>query len=108
LIGLAFGCLNSRFADDVRRSARTLQPIWLTLRLALLTTVALFIIGMPLAHWLNVSRWRGVLIVETVVTLPIVLPPTVIGFYLLVLFAPQNPLGKLWIALTAHTLAFSF
>jgi molybdate transport system permease protein len=84
------------------------QPIWLTLRLALLTTVALFIIGMPLAHWLNVSRWRGVLIVETVVTLPIVLPPTVIGFYLLVLFAPQNPLGKLRIALTGHTLAFSF
>ena len=84
------------------------QPVWLTLRLASLTTIALFVIGMPLAHWLNVSRWRGVLIVETLVTLPIVLPPTVIGFYLLVLFAPHNPLGSLWIHLTGLTLAFSF
>ena len=84
------------------------EPIWLTLKLAFLTTIALFIIGMPLAHWLNVSRWKGVFIVETLVTLPIVLPPTVIGFYLLALFAPHNPLGKLWIALTGHTLAFSF
>lgn len=84
------------------------QSIWLTLKLASLTTAALFVLGIPLAHWLNVSRWRGALVVETLVTLPIVLPPTVIGFYLLVLFAPQNPLGKLWIQLTGHTLAFSF
>jgi molybdate transport system permease protein len=84
------------------------QSIWLTLKLAFLTTVALCILGIPLAHWLNVSRWRGALLVETLVTLPIVLPPTVIGFYLLVLFAPQNPLGKFWLELTGHTLAFSF
>jgi molybdate transport system permease protein len=84
------------------------QSIWLTLKLAFLTTVVLFILGIPLAHWLNVSRWRGALVVETLVTLPIVLPPTVIGFYLLVLFAPQNPLGNLWIQLTGHTLTFSF
>ena len=84
------------------------QSVWLTLKLASLTTVALFILGIPLAHWLNVSRWRGALVVETLVTLPIVLPPTVIGFYLLVLFAPQNPFGRLWIELTGHTLAFSF
>jgi molybdate transport system permease protein len=84
------------------------QSVWLTLKLASLTTVALCILGIPLAHWLNVSRWRGMLIVETLVTLPIVLPPTVIGFYLLVLFAPQNPFGRLWIELTGHTLAFSF
>ncbi len=62
----------------------------------------------PLAHWLNVSRWRGMLVVETLVTLQIVLPPTVIGFCLLVLFAPHNPFGRLWIELTGHTLAFSF
>jgi molybdate transport system permease protein len=84
------------------------QSIWLTLKLASLTTIALLVLGIPLAHWLNVSRWRGALIVETLVTLPIVLPPTVIGFYLLILFAPQNPLGKLWIQMTGHTLAFSF
>jgi molybdate transport system permease protein len=84
------------------------QSIWLTLKLASLTTVVLFILGIPLAHWLNVSRSRGALVVETLVTLPIVLPPTVIGFYLLVVFAPQNPLGNLWIQLTGHTLTFSF
>jgi molybdate transport system permease protein len=84
------------------------QSIWLTLKLASLTTIALFFLGIPLAHWLNVCRWRGVVVIQTFVTLPIVLPPTVIGFYLLVLFAPQNPLGKLWIQLTGHTLAFSF
>ena len=84
------------------------QSIWLTLKLASLTTIALLALGIPLAHWLNVSRWRGALVVETLVTLPIVLPPTVIGFYLLILFAPQNPLGKLWIQMTGHTLAFSF
>ena len=108
MIGSAFGCLNSRFAHDVRRSARTLATDLADIEAGFFNTVALFIIGMPLAHWLNVSRWRGVLIVETLVTLPIVLPPTVIGFYLLVLFAPHNPLGTLWIALTGHTLAFSF
>jgi len=84
------------------------QSVWLTLRLASLTTIALLLLGIPLAHWLNVCRWKGVVLVETLVTLPIVLPPTVIGFYLLVLFAPQNPLGKLWIQVTGHTLAFSF
>jgi molybdate transport system permease protein len=84
------------------------QSIWLTLKLASLTTVALCILGIPFAHWLNVSRWRGALLIETMVTLPIVLPPTVIGFYLLVLFAPQNPMGKFGMELTGHTLAFSF
>jgi molybdate transport system permease protein len=84
------------------------QSLWLTLKLAFLTTVALCILGIPLAHWLNVSRWRGALLVETLVTLPIVLPPTVIGFYLLVFFAPQKPLGKFWLELTGHTLVFSF
>ncbi|HEY5813410.1 MAG TPA: molybdate ABC transporter permease subunit [Terrimicrobiaceae bacterium] len=84
------------------------QSVWLTLKLAFLTTIALILLGLPLAHWLNVSRWKGVVVVETLVTLPIVLPPTVIGFYLLVLFAPQNPLGQLWKGVTGHTLAFSF
>jgi len=84
------------------------EPLWLTLKLAAITTVLLLVIGIPLAHWLNTSRWKGIVLVETLVTMPIVLPPTVIGFYLLVLFAPQNPLGHLWQEITGHTLAFSF
>ena len=84
------------------------EPFWLTFKLAAITTAVLVVIGIPLAHWLNTSRWRGIVLVETLVTMPIVLPPTVIGFYLLVLFAPQNPLGHLWQQMTGHTLAFSF
>jgi len=84
------------------------QSILLTLRLASVTTVILFLIGIPLAHWLNTCRWKGIVFLETLVSLPIVLPPTVIGFYLLVLFAPQNPLGASWVRITGQTLAFSF
>jgi len=84
------------------------QSIGLTIRLATLTTLALLLIGLPLAHWLNTCRWRGLAFIEALITLPIVLPPTVIGFYLLVTFAPQNPIGAFWQDLTGHTLAFSF
>lgn len=84
------------------------EAVWLSLRLSALTTLILLVLGLPLAHWLNVTRWRGVLLLETLVTMPIVLPPTVIGFYLLVLFAPQNPLGAFWLNVTGHTLVFSF
>ncbi len=82
--------------------------IWLTFRLAGITTLALLLFGLPLAHWLNTCRWRGLILLESLITLPIVLPPTVIGFYLLVSFAPQNPLGALWLRFTGGTLAFSF
>jgi molybdate transport system permease protein len=82
--------------------------LWVTLRLAFTTTALLTLLGLPLAQWLNRSKWRGTVAIETLVTLPIVLPPTVIGFYLLTLFAPQTALGRSWIALTGHTLAFSF
>ncbi len=84
------------------------ESFWLTFKLAVLTSIALLGLGLPLAHWLNSTRWRGRIFLEALVTLPIVLPPTVIGFYLLVLFAPQNPLGALWLKVTGGTLAFSF
>jgi molybdate transport system permease protein len=84
------------------------ESIWLTLRLAFFTTLFLLVLGVPLAQWLNRSRWRSVLVVETILTLPVVLPPTVIGFYLLVLFAPQRTLGGWWQSLFGHSLAFSF
>ena len=84
------------------------QSLWLTIRLAAVSTVALVLIGLPLASFLNRCRWRGIVLVETIVTLPIVLPPTVIGFYLLAFFAPQSPAGWLWSQVTGHSLAFTF
>ncbi|MFL6672024.1 MAG: molybdate ABC transporter permease subunit [Massilia sp.] len=84
------------------------KAIGLTLRLALATSLVLLAIGIPLANWLNTSRMRGVILLETLVSLPIVLPPTVIGFYLLVLMAPQQPLGAAWVSVFGHPLPFSF
>jgi molybdate transport system permease protein len=80
----------------------------LTLRLALVTSLVLLVVGLPLANWLNNSRMRGVIFIETLVSLPIVLPPTVIGFYLLMLMAPQRPLGAAWTSVFGHPLPFSF
>lgn len=84
------------------------QSLWLTFRLAFTATFFLVLLGIPLAQWLNRSRRRWVVLVETLVTLPVVLPPTVIGFYLLLLFAPQRTLGGWWQAIAGHGLAFSF
>jgi molybdate transport system permease protein len=84
------------------------SAVGLTLRLALVTSLALLVIGVPLANWLNTSKMRGVIFVETLVSLPIVLPPTVIGFYLLTLMSPQQPLGAAWVSVFGHPLPFSF
>ncbi|PAW65562.1 MAG: molybdenum ABC transporter permease subunit [Opitutia bacterium Tous-C1TDCM] len=84
------------------------QSLWLTLRLAALTTLLLGLCGLPLAHWLNRTRSRLGPLLETLVALPIVLPPTVIGFYLLVAFSPQHPPGSWWRDATGSPLAFSF
>lgn len=82
--------------------------ISLTLRLAFFSTLILMVIATPLAWWLTVTRLRIRPLVEAIVTLPLVLPPTVIGFYLLVFMNPTAPLGRGWVALTGETLAFSF
>ena len=84
------------------------QAIALTLRLAFSTTLLLLLLGIPLAHWLNRSVWRGVPVIQTLVGLPIVLPPTVIGFYLLVCFAPSHWPGSWWLHWFGGTLSFSF
>ena len=84
------------------------QAMGLTLRLSLATSLLLLLLGVPLAHWLNTSRLPGISLVQTLVTLPVVLPPTVIGFYLLVAFAPGRFPGSLWVRLTGHPLSFSF
>jgi molybdate transport system permease protein len=84
------------------------QAFWLTLQLAITVSLILFVIGLPIAYWIAFSRWRWKFLVETVVALPIVLPPTVLGFYVLVALGPRSPLGRWWISLTGHTLAFTF
>ena len=84
------------------------QALWLTVRLAFVSTFILLVAGIPLALWLNGRRSRLAAVLEALVTMPIVLPPTVIGFYLLVLFAPQRPIGGFWLRLTGDTLVFSF
>ena len=84
------------------------QSLGLTLRLAITTTLVLGLIGLPLAHWLNTTRWKVAPIIETFVSLPLVLPPTVIGFYLLVGFSPLHPPGNWWRSAFGTPLAFSF
>lgn len=84
------------------------QPVWLTLQLASLTTVFLLLVGTPIAWWLSQTRSWLKQAVSAVVALPIVLPPTVLGFYLLVLLGPQGPLGQLTQALGLGTLPFTF
>jgi molybdate transport system permease protein len=84
------------------------QAFALTLKLASLTTVILLAIAIPLAGWLTMSRSRLRVLVEAVSGLPLVLPPTVLGFYLLVLLGPRTAFGRALAALLGHPLAFSF
>jgi molybdate transport system permease protein len=84
------------------------QAFELTIRLAVLVAAILLIIGLPIAYWIAFSRWRWKFLIEAVVALPIVLPPTVLGFYVLIALGTRNPLARSWQALTGHTLAFSF
>lgn len=80
----------------------------LSLRLAGWTTLILLVVALPIAWWLATSRWRWKFLVEAVVALPLVLPPTVLGFYLLVALGPRGPLGPAFEALVGHPLPFSF
>jgi len=84
------------------------QSFWLTIRLAALVTGILLVIGMAIAYWIAYSRWRWKFLIEAIVALPIVLPPTVLGFYLLVALGSNSPLGRWWQGLTGHPLAFTF
>jgi molybdate transport system permease protein len=84
------------------------QAFWLTVRLAVVVSALLIAIGIPIAHWLTYSRWRWKFLVEAVIALPIVLPPTVLGFYVLMALGSRSPLGRWWESITGHTLAFTF
>ncbi len=82
--------------------------IGLSVRLAAWTTLLLLVLGLPIAWWLASSRWRWKFLVEAVVSLPLVLPPTVLGFYLLLVLGPRHPVGRALESLTGHPLPFSF
>lgn len=89
-------------------SALDLAALILTLKLALAATLILLVVGTPLAWWLARTDRRGKPVVEAMVALPLVLPPTVIGFYLLIALNPQSPIGGFWLKATGDTLTFSF
>ena len=84
------------------------QTFWLTLRLAVVVSAILLVLGLPIAYWIAFSMCRWKFLVEALLALPIVLPPTVLGFYVLVALGPRSPVGRWWISLTGHTLAFTF
>ncbi len=85
-----------------------LQALWLTLLLASVTVCVLLVVGTPLAWWLSRTRSRCRTAVEAIVALPLVLPPTVLGFYLLVAMSPRGLIGAPWLQFTDSTLSFSF
>jgi len=85
-----------------------IRALALSLRLALIVSIALLVLGLPTAYWLAFTRRRWKFLVEALVALPLVLPPTVLGFYLLIALGPRSPLGRWWVGLTGHTLAFTF
>jgi molybdate transport system permease protein len=84
------------------------QAVRLSLVLAGCTTAVLLVLGLPIAYWLAFTRWRFKFLVEAVVSLPLVLPPTVLGFYVLVALGPRSALGRWYEALTGDTLPFTF
>lgn len=85
-----------------------LAPIFVTLKLATVTTIILLLIGTPLAWWLSITRSQFKVVIESVVALPLVLPPTVLGFYLLLALSPNGFIGHLWAYVSDAPLSFSF
>ncbi|MGH9557252.1 MAG: molybdate ABC transporter permease subunit [Terriglobales bacterium] len=84
------------------------EAITLTAKLAMVVSILLLLIGTPIAYWVAFSRRRWKFLVEAVVALPLVLPPTVLGFYVLVALGPRSPLGRWYESVTGHGLAFTF
>ena len=85
-----------------------MQALLLSIRLALCVAGILFVVALPVAYGLAYSRWRGKFLLEAIVALPLVLPPTVLGFYMLIAMGPGGPLGRFWQAAFGHGLAFTF
>src|SRR2546423_592871 len=116
-LGVSSDVTSAQRPDTIGLSLRSLvrgmlrmdwQAFALTLRLALVVTAVLLVVGLPIAYWITYSSWRGKFLVEAVVGLPLVLPPTVLGFYVLLALGSRSPVGRMWTSLTGHTLAFTF
>lgn len=89
-------------------SPQDLDALFITLQLASLTTLILLLTGTPIAWWLAQTHWRYKYLIEALVALPLVLPPTVLGFYLLLALGPNGPMGGFMQAFGGHSLAFTF
>ena len=89
-------------------SEQDLIALFVTLKLASISTIVLIVIGTPIAWWLSHSHWRYKYFVEAIIALPLILPPTVLGFYLLVSLGPNGPIGSLSSAMGGESLAFTF
>lgn len=85
-----------------------MEALWLSVRLAAVVAAILLVFAVPLAYWLSQTKWRGKFLIESVVALPLVLPPTVLGFYLLTAMGANGLAGKVWMACFGQTLAFTF
>jgi molybdate transport system permease protein len=85
-----------------------MEALLLSIKLAICVSAILLLCGAPLAYWLANSQWRGKFLLESIVALPLVLPPTVLGFYALLAMGPRGPLGRLWQAVFGQGLAFTF
>ncbi len=84
------------------------QAFALSARLAAIVSVILLALAVPLAYWLTITRFRGRFLVEAAISLPLILPPTVLGFYLLTTLGARSPIGRWWMEWTGHGLAFTF
>ncbi len=84
------------------------QALWLSVKLAVIVSAVLLVIGVPIAYWVAFSRWRWKFMVESVVALPLVLPPTVLGYYVLAGLGARSPLGRAWEAIFGQTIPFTF
>src|SRR5260370_8213547 len=84
------------------------EAIWLSVRLACSTTLILLFLGLPFAYWLTGTKWRLKFLLAAFVALPIILPPTVLGFYILIAIGPQSPFSRSYEAITGTPLPFSF
>jgi molybdate transport system permease protein len=93
---------------DAVSGMTNLAPLMLSVQLASVTTVVLIVIGAPLAWWLSQTPSRLKPVAQAIVAMPLVLPPTVLGFYLLILLGPHGAIGSWWVELTGSALTFSF
>ena len=84
------------------------QAFLLSMKLASSTSIILLIIALPLSYWVAFSKWRGTFLVEAIVALPLVLPPTVLGFYILILLGPRSPVGRWYESIVGHGLVYTF